>query len=71
VSLYWQQGGPEVELSAESLRDALHQALARLGDRRKVLAVPPDFSRFHSRAGELTQYAYHYYGDRWAAFYRP
>ena len=64
MSLYWQQGGPNVELSAESLRDALYQALARLGERRKVLAVPPDFSRFHSRAGELTQYAYHYYGDR-------
>jgi nickel-dependent lactate racemase len=64
VSLYWQQGGPDVELSAESLREALSQALAKLGDRRKVLAVPPDGSRFHSRAGELTQYAYQYYGDR-------
>jgi nickel-dependent lactate racemase len=64
MSLYWQQGGPDAELSAESLRDSLHQTLAKLGNRRKVLAVPPDFSRFHSRAGELTQYAYHYYGDR-------
>jgi nickel-dependent lactate racemase len=64
MSLYWQEGGPDAELSAETLRESLHQALARLGDRRKVLAVPPDFSRFHSRAGELTQYAYQYYGDR-------
>jgi nickel-dependent lactate racemase len=64
MSLYYQQGGPEAELSAESLRDALFQALDQLGPRRKVLAVPPDGSRFHSRAGELTQYAHAYYGDR-------
>jgi nickel-dependent lactate racemase len=64
VSLYWSEGGPDAELSAESLRASLHQALARLGDRHKVLAVPPDATRFHSRAGELTQYAYQYYGDR-------
>jgi nickel-dependent lactate racemase len=64
MSLYCRQGGPEAELSAESLRDALFQALDQLGPRRKVLAVPPDGSRFHSRAGELTQYAHAYYGDR-------
>jgi nickel-dependent lactate racemase len=28
------------------------------------LAVPPDQSREHSRAGELTRYAWQYYGDR-------
>jgi nickel-dependent lactate racemase len=64
MSLYYRQGGPEAELSAEALRDALFQALDQLGPRRKVLAVPPDGSRFHSRAGELTQYAHAYYGDR-------
>jgi nickel-dependent lactate racemase len=64
VSLYCQQGGPEAELSASFLRDSLHQALDCLGSRRKVLAVPPDGSRFHSRAGELTHFAYEYYGDR-------
>jgi nickel-dependent lactate racemase len=59
MSLYWQEGGPNAEVN---LRDSLPQLLDRLGPRRKVLAVPPDASRFHSRAGELTQYAYHYYG---------
>ena len=63
MSLYCRQGGPEAELSAESLRNALFQALDQLGPRRRVLAVPPDGSRFHSRAGELTQYAHAYYGD--------
>jgi nickel-dependent lactate racemase len=64
MSVFCQEGGPEAELSAEFLRDALSRALDRLGDRRKVLAVPPDGSRFDSRAGELTRYAYQYYGDR-------
>ena len=29
-----------------------------------MLAVPPDQSREHSRAGELTRYAWEHYGDR-------
>jgi nickel-dependent lactate racemase len=32
-----------------------------------VLAVPPDQSRLHSRAGELTRYAWEYYGNRMQA----
>ena len=64
MSLYCQEGGPKAELSLSFLRDTLYQALDQLGSRRKVLAVPPDGSRFHSQAGPLTQYAYQYYGDR-------
>ncbi len=66
MSLYCQLGGPEAELSPEILQQALYQALDKLGKRHKVLAVPPDASRFHSQAGPLTQYAYRYYGDRLA-----
>jgi nickel-dependent lactate racemase len=66
MSLYCHEGSPHAELSPETLRDLLCQALDRLGDRRRVLAVPPDGSRFHSQAGPLTQYAYQYYGDRLA-----
>ena len=36
----------------------------RSGRRNKVLCLPPDFTRFHSRAGELTRYAWQYYGER-------
>jgi nickel-dependent lactate racemase len=64
MSLYCHEGAPDAELSPDALRSALYQAFDRLGDRRRVLAVPPDGSRFHSRAGELTQYAHAYYGDR-------
>ena len=30
--------------------------------RKRVLAIPPDFTRFHSRAGEITRYAFDFYG---------
>ena len=33
-------------------------------ERKNVLAVPPDQSREHSRAGELTGYIYKHYGDK-------
>jgi nickel-dependent lactate racemase len=38
-----------------------------LGARSRVLCIPPDFTRYHSRAGELTRLAYEYYGERLAA----
>jgi nickel-dependent lactate racemase len=41
----------------------LFQALDALGARKRVLIVPPDQTRAHSRAGDLTRYAYEYYGD--------
>lgn len=31
--------------------------------RERVCIVPPDYTRFHSRAGMLTQLAYKHYGD--------
>jgi nickel-dependent lactate racemase len=31
--------------------------------RRKVAVVPPDFTRYHSRAGEITSLIYRHYGD--------
>ena len=63
MSLYCTQGGPDRELSLSELREFLTAALAKLGSRRKVLAVPPDQTRKASRAGELTRYAWEYYGE--------
>lgn len=45
-------------------RRDLFRALDALGPRRKVLAIPPDFTRYHSRAGELTACIHEYYGGR-------
>lgn len=46
-------------LGREDIRLALERALAPLrGSLRKVLLVPPDFTRFHSNAGLITQLLY-------------
>ena len=64
MALYAAKGDPELEITGEELRDLLHGALDKLGERRRVLAVPPDFTRRESRAGELTRYVHEYYGRR-------
>jgi nickel-dependent lactate racemase len=48
----------------QQLKDLLLESLAKLGARNKVLVVPPDQSREHSRSGELTRFAWEYYGDK-------
>ncbi len=64
MSLYCAKGSATTDLSALELKDLLHESLARLGNRNSVLALPPDQTREHSRAGELTRYAWEFYGDR-------
>ena len=63
MSLLFGTGSPETELTPEQYRAGLYEALDKLGGRHKVLAVPPDFTRFHSKAGELTEMAWEYYGE--------
>lgn len=62
--IYFQTGSITASLSHEDLKEGLFTALKQLGTKHKVLAIPPDFTRFPSRAGELTRYAYNYYGDK-------
>ena len=51
-------------MSGEDLRKGLFAALEKLGSKQKVLAIPPDYTRFPSRAGELTEFSWEYYGAR-------
>lgn len=62
--LYFARGSIGDKLSDADLRAGLFAALEKLGSRQRVLAVPPDFTRFHSRAGRLTALAREFYGDR-------
>ena len=64
MSLYCATGSIDTDLSSQQLKNLLTEALARLGPHRQVLAVPPDQTRAHSRAGELTRYVWQYYGER-------
>jgi nickel-dependent lactate racemase len=63
MSLYFAAGSPTTEFSAADTKAALFTALDKLGPRKRVLAVPPDFTRMHSMSGQLTEYAWNYYGD--------
>ena len=64
MSLSCATGSAENDLSPQRLRDLFVESLAKLGKRNRVLIVPPDQSRVHSRAGDLTRYAWEYYGDQ-------
>lgn len=62
--LYFARGSATDKLTTDDLRAGFAQAMARLGSPRRVLAIPPDFTRFHSHAGILTRIAFDYFGDR-------
>ena len=63
MSLYCSIGSSTSDLGPQ-LKELLIDALAKLGNRTRVLAVPPDQSREHSRAGLITRYTYDFYGDK-------
>ncbi len=67
MSLYCAVGSADTDLTPQQLNDLLVEGLAKLGARNNVLAVPPDQTRAHSRAGDLTRYAWKHYGDRMKA----
>ncbi len=62
--VYYEKGSAQDSFSAEDLKNGLFEALGKIGAKNKVLAVPPDFTRFPSRAGELTEFAWEYYGEK-------
>jgi nickel-dependent lactate racemase len=64
MSVYCAKGAVETDLSPPQLRRLLTESLAMLGERNRVLVVPPDMSRASSHAGELTHCAWDYYGDQ-------
>jgi nickel-dependent lactate racemase len=67
MSLYCKVGSADMDLSGQQLNDLLVGTLDKLGPRKRVLVIPPDITRLHSGAGELTRIAWKYYGARLAA----
>ncbi len=65
--LYFTRGDSNSILTDDDLKQGLFETLGKLensGKLKKILAIPPDFTRFHSKAGILTSYSYEYFGDR-------
>lgn len=61
--LYYARGSKEDNITPEEARKALFRVFESLGKKKRVLAVPPDFTRFNSYAGPLTEMAYDYFGE--------
>jgi len=59
--IYYQEGSENTVIGQNELEKGLYTALDKLGSRKKVLVIPPDCTRFHSRAGEITSLLYKYY----------
>ena len=62
--IYFEKGSSDTALSHDDLKKGLYEALDKLGERQKILAVPPDYTRLPSRAGELTEMTWEYYGEK-------
>lgn len=61
--MYYEQGACDAELSDQDIRRGLTEAFQKIGSKKRVLASPPDMTRYHSMAGRLTELAWEYYGD--------
>ena len=63
MSVYFAAGSANTELSSAEAHEGLVRALQKLGRRKKVLAIPPDFTRVHSGSGDLTRFIWEHYGS--------
>ncbi|MGO9482282.1 MAG: lactate racemase domain-containing protein [Candidatus Kryptoniota bacterium] len=62
--LLYSRGSVDTSLTPAELEAGLYEALDKLGQRVKVVIVPPDMTRLHSRAGALTESAWRYYKEK-------
>ncbi|MDI6804494.1 MAG: lactate racemase domain-containing protein [Bacteroidota bacterium] len=62
--ILYSKGSYTTSLTQTDFRDGLYEALDKLGAKKRVLAIPPDFTRSHSHAGPLTELLWEYYKDK-------
>jgi nickel-dependent lactate racemase len=55
-------GSETTALQDEEIKKQLHSFLEMLGPKEDVLLLPPDFTRFHSHSGKITEMITDYYG---------
>ena len=61
--LYYARGSRTDVITADDTRAILKEVFDAMGPKKRVLAIPPDFTRFNSYAGPITEMVYDYYGD--------
>ncbi len=62
--LLFAKGSESDVLDSNFLKESLNNVFEELGAKKKVLVIPPDYTRYHSRAGELTTFVYDYYKEK-------
>jgi nickel-dependent lactate racemase len=62
--IFYQKGSETSVLTEEDLKEALTVTLDKWGNVKKALALPSDFTRYHSFSGNLTRIADQFLGDR-------
>lgn len=61
--LYYARGSRTDIISADDIKAILKEVFGRMGPRKRVLAIPPDYTRFNSFAGPITTMVNDYFGD--------
>jgi len=62
--LYYSRGSEHDIFSPSDIKEVLFSVFKMLGEKKKVLVNPPDYSRIQSFAGDLTAYTWEYYKDK-------
>ncbi len=61
--VYYERGSATDVITDNDINEALVSVIEKL-PHKKVLAIPPDFTRFHSYAGRITELTWNHLGDR-------
>ena len=61
--IYYARGSKTDVITPEEVRDALFSVFKAMGPKRRVMAIPPDYTRLNSFAGPITDMVYEYYGE--------
>ncbi len=62
--LYFSKGSKNTVLNSKEIQEAINQSFDKIKNVKKVLAIPPDFTRYHSRAGEITEFVSNYFHEK-------
>jgi nickel-dependent lactate racemase len=52
--IFFSEGAADFTISRDRISEMIDQMLEKLGNLNRVLILPPDFTRYHSYAGEIT-----------------
>lgn len=62
--LYFARGSKTDVITPDQIKAALAEVFDAMGPRKRVLAIPPDYTRLNSYAGPITSMVNEYFGDR-------